>query len=735
MQFFYRYRSPLFRRAFAALFVLLPIGGLLVAASPTFWHVSTQSELLQGELEQLSVNESGQLSLSPETSLIHESPAPFVWSVVSNGSDGFWIATGDEGRVYEIDADGNSAIVFDAIESEVHALARRPEGGLYVGTSPNGKVYEVQANGQSTTLVDLEETYIWSMVLGPDDALYVATGTQGVIYRIEKDGTTAPFYNTHTTNVLSLAFDSQGRLLAGTESPGRLLRIDSDRRGFVLLDSDFTELRSLRVAKDGTVYLAGVRGEPSTAQSIPDSRSMQATAVVQVEVTDTTTGFRATPTDGGAVLRVKPDGVWDVIWQSPRDVPYDLLIDDADVLIVGTGPNGRLYRLVGEPVTSTLVTRVAAGQITAMAYAPGGRLHFATANPGKLFALSDSLSAEGTYFSDVRDARTIATWGTIRWTSTEPSGSQVKLSTRSGNTDDPDEMWSDWSESYNFASGQVITSPKARYLQWRAVLKRGAATPVLTSVTASYLPRNVAPMVTSITQHPAGTAFQETFAGTEIDLAGFEPTSRNNTLPIRIESEARTQPGQPTLGRRVYRKGLQTFGWTTEDTDNDRLEYSVHYRAEDTSAWTLLIAGLTDPIFVWDTVSVPDGRYLAMVEASDAPSNSPQTTLTGRRATSVFDIDNTSPRININPAQIESSGTSISFTVQDDQSIIERVEFSFDENLWEVVYPIDGIADSRLESFEVFSSSDQTPERLVIRATDAMNNTSSSSETLANLER
>ena len=734
MKCFCGYRSPVFRKAFAALFALLPVG-LLVAASPTFWHVSTQSELLQGDLEHLSVDESGQITLSPETGLIHESPAPFVWSVVSNGSDGFWIATGDEGRVYEIGADGGSSIFFDAVESEVHALARRPEGGLYVGTSPNGKVYEIQANGESTTLVDLEETYIWSMVLGPDDALYVATGTQGVIYRIESDGTTAPFYNTHTTNVLSLAFDSQGRLLAGTESPGRLLRIDSDRRGFVLLDSEFSELRSLRIAKDGTLYLAGVRGETNISQSALDSQSTQQTAVVLAEVTDTANGFRVTPTDGGAVLRVKPDGVWDVIWQSPNDVPYDLLIDDTDGLVVGTGPNGRIYRLVGEPATATLITRVAASQITTMTYAPGRRLHFGTANPGKLFALSDSMAAEGTYFSDVRDARTIATWGTIRWTSSEPSGSQVELSTRSGNTDDPDEMWSDWSESYNISSGQVITSPKARYLQWRAVLKRGATTPVLTSVTASYLPRNVAPKITSITQHPAGTAFQETFAGTEMDLAGFDPASTNNALPTRIESEARTQPGQPTLGRRVYRKGLQTFGWTAEDADNDRLEYSVHYRAEDTRNWTRLIAGLTDPIFVWDTVSVPDGRYLAMVEASDGRSNSPQTTLTGRRSTSVFDIDNTSPRININPAQIESNGTSISFTVQDAQSIIERVEFSFDENLWEVVYPVDGIADSRLESFEVFSFSDQTPERLVVRATDAMNNTSSSSQTLADLER
>ena len=730
MESFYGYRFMPFRGMTTALFVALAVA-LIVAASPTFWHVSTQAELLQGELEQLSIDESGQLTLSPETELIHESTAPFVWAIVPNDSGGFWIATGDEGRVYEIGDDGESSVFFDAAETEVHALARRPEGGLYVGTSPNGKVYEVQVDGQSTTLVDLKETYIWSMVVGPDKSLYVATGTQGIIYRIAADGAAAPFYNTNTTNVLSLAFDSQNRLLAGTESPGRLLRIDSNRKGFVLLDSEFGELRSLRVAKDETVYLAGIHDGQTSKQS----PLTQVTTTVQADATNAAVSIESTQTDGGAIIRVKPDGVWDVIWQSPNDVPYDILIDSADALIVGTGSDGRLYRLVGDPVTATLLTRVAAGQITSMAYAPEGRLHFATANPGKLFALSDSLAAEGTYYSDILDAKTTATWGAIRWSSSEPQGSQVELFTRTGNTGNPDEMWSDWSDGYDITDGHQITSPKARYLQWRAELKRGASTPVLTSVTASYLPRNVAPTIDSITQHPAGTAFQETFAGTDMDLAGYDPVASNNAPPIRVESEARTQPGQPTLGRRVYRKGLQTFGWIAEDPDSDRLEYSVHYRAEDSAAWILLMAGLTEPIFVWDTASVPDGRYLVMIEASDAPGNSPQTALTGRRSTSVFDIDNTPPRIDIHPAQVGSNGVLISFTARDAQSIIERVEFSFDEHLWKVIYPIDGIADSRLESFEVASPEGETPRRLLLRATDAMNNTTNSSAILGNSER
>ena len=51
-----------------------------------------------------------------------------------------------------------------------------------------------------------------------------------------------------------------------------------------------------------------------------------------------------------------------------------------------------------------------------------------------------------------------------------PVGTRVEVSTRSGNTRTPDEAWSDWSPAYARANGSTITSPKARYLQWRAVL-------------------------------------------------------------------------------------------------------------------------------------------------------------------------------------------------------------------------------------------------------------------------
>ena len=38
-----------------------------------------------------------------------------------------------------------------------------------------------------------------------------------------------------------------------------------------------------------------------------------------------------------------------------RRLPYDLTFDSSGALIVGTGRNGKLYSLTGEPTTATLL--------------------------------------------------------------------------------------------------------------------------------------------------------------------------------------------------------------------------------------------------------------------------------------------------------------------------------------------------------------------------------------------
>jgi len=299
-----------------------------------------------------------------------------------------------------------------------------------------------------------------------------------------------------------------------------------------------------------------------------------------------------------------------------------------------------------------------------------------------------------------------------------PAGTRVDLSTRSGNTRTPDETWSEWTSAYANQAGSTITSPRARYLQWRATLTgaRGES-PALTSVSAAYLPRNLRPRVTSITIHPPGTVFQRPFP-TDPEIAGFDGDTPERRL-------ANPSGGTPSLGRRVYQKGLLTFAWRAEDDNKDDLTFDVLYRREGETSWKVLKRAVTDPILVWDTTSVPNGSYFLRIVASDAPSNSPTTTLTGALESSAFDIDNTPPDIMITAVRREGARLVLEFDVRDEYSAVQRADYSLDGDKWQMIYPKDGIADSRVEQFELVLEGEAAARGVIVRATDALNNSAS----------
>jgi hypothetical protein len=753
------------RRIGVAVMAAFAASTMALASTATFWTVSTQADFLKGDVENLSIDSDGRVFLGPVTAQVAETSAPFLWTVLAGADGTLWAGTGNEGQVLKIARDGKASTFFDAAEMEVHALAPAPNGGLYVATSPDGKIYQVAADGTAKVFFDPDDKYIWALATAPDGALFAATGEKGNIYRITPDGKGSLFYKTNTTNVVALVVDKGGNLIAGTESPGRIFRIDRNAKAFVLVDSPFKEIHALKLGADGTIYAAAFSGTPggedrsapsiSTTPEPPRAPVPNVSAeITAITVVDATSGMSSGASTSasrphnakGAIFRIRPDGLWDTLWEATDDWPFDLLVEADGTVLVGTGKEGKIFRLAGDPARVTLLARVPARQVTSLIRDSAGRVIAGTSNPGKVFSLASARAATGTYDSDVRDAGTVATWGVIRWRATARPG-ETQVFTRSGNTATPDETWSPWSKAYTVPNGEHITSPNARYLQWRAVLKgspgstgstgaRGsagaadagstdAAGPVLTSVTTAYLPRNLRPAVTSITVHPPGTVFQRPFSTGELEIAGFEDNTsdgRNPSQPNQASSGSTPAPSTPSLGRKVYQKGLQTFVWKAEDENDDRLQYDVFYRREGDTVWKPLKHALWDAIVVWDTTSVPDGTYYVKVTATDAPSNSPSTALVGEFESVSFDIDNTPPVVEAQSATRAGTRATVKFAVRDEQSAVLRVEYSLDASRWHVAYPVDGIPDSRREDFEVTLDDADAAHSIIIRATDAMNN-------------
>ena len=715
------------------------------AALPTFWQVSTEAEFLQGDIEDVSIDGYGRLTLGPAVTPHFESSAPFLWTLASAPDGSVFVGSGNDGQVHRIDADGEGTVFFDADELEIHAIVPAPGGGLYVASSPDGKIYKVDESGADTVFFDPPDQYIWSLAVDSDGNVFAGTGDTGVIYKISPDGQGEPFYETKATHVMTLAFDREARLLAGTASPGRVFQIDASGRPFVLLDSPYDEIRTVRVNGDGEIYVAAVRGRAAPAGASAPAPT-QATAPVQptasvsteVSITIASDGSTAAaqpaqqatpPSQGsgaGAVYRILPNGAWDLVWQMDDDAPYDMAFESDGSVMVATGNEGKIYRLAGDPMLPTLVARAPVQQVTALLSGGDDGVQFATSNPGKLFRLSAARAGRGTYTSDVRDAQASAAWGAINWAAQVPNGATLEVATRSGNTETPDETWSDWSASYADATGSAVTSPRARYLQWRAVLSAGpAGAPVLTSVTAAYLPRNTRPRVTSITIHPPGTVFQRPFPTGDPGIAGFEGDTPDGRAAAQTQRGGNGSTSAPALGRQDYQKGLLTFVWRAEDADDqDELSYDVLYRREGDTAWKPLRRELAESLLVWDTTSVPNGRYTVQVVASDTPSNAPDSALTASMESTTFEIDNTPPAVSVTAVRSEGDRTVIEFDVRDEDSAVQKAEYSLDGDRWHAIYPTDGIADSRTEAFALTLDSN-TAAGVVIRATDALSNTSS----------
>jgi hypothetical protein len=270
------------------------------------------------------------------------------------------------------------------------------------------------------------------------------------------------------------------------------------------------------------------------------------------------------------------------------------------------------------------------------------------------------------------------------------------LQTRSGNTSIPDSTWSDWSSPYRSVESDAITSPRARFIQWRATLKRSGqgAVPRLREVTVSYLPRNLPPSINSITVLPPGVALQAlpqppTDGGAE--MAGLDPQA----LGVGVQIPP----------RRLFQKGAISLQWQADDRNGDALEYSLYYRAASSSGasgdYYPLKTGVRENYYTIDANALPDGRYVFKVFASDALSNPGGLALSDEEETEPVEIDNTPPAITSDAPRLEGNNVEVLFRAADATSIIRRAEYQLDGGVWKTVFPVDGIADSKREEFRV----------------------------------
>ncbi|HEY8426752.1 MAG TPA: hypothetical protein VIL20_00195 [Sandaracinaceae bacterium] len=650
--------------------------GTAEAVSTERFVLDDAGSLGAGELIRTVVHSDGRVTIGPELARVAlPDDVPLVYSAVRARDGTIFLGTGNDGRVFRVRGD-RAELFAETRQLLVAALAIGEGGALYAGTLPEGRIYRIDERGAVAELVRPEQAeHVWALVYDPGRrTLFAATGPEGRVYAIDRQGRATVWWDATAPHVMSLALGDDGALYAGTSEDAIVARITGPQRVEIVHDFPGNEITALAF-RDGTLVVA--------ANELPDPPN-----VTKATATDrSSTGARAPrPAPGkGRIFRIGRDGRAEEIYARDRGHVTSLSFTRDGAIAAGIGDDGLVVRVSPDRTWATWMD-VDERQVRGVWF-DGDAPFFVTGDGAALYRVTDAQPRDAIWESKVLDARFPARWGQLTWR----GEGQLAFQTRSGNTERPDETWSEWSSE--LTSPGPIRSPAARFLQIRARYQRDPDA-VLRAVTAYFLPQNQRAYVR------------------DVRLEG-----ENDAATKRMRAERQDYVPSPSV---VYK-----IAWTVDNPDGDRLRYRLRYRAEDQSVWRDMLRESevhTETHYSWNTSAVPDGWYVVRVEASDELDNAPALALRSSADSEPIRVDNHAPRIE----QLRTNGARLTGRAVDALGPIARLEYAIDGGEWIALFPVDDLFDTAEERFEIDLSSLSPGTHIVaVRATDASGNVGS----------
>lgn len=703
-----------------------------VAVAPVFWRVTSAEEFLAGELEGFAVTSRGELRLAPAMKKVASFTDPFVLSQATTPSGERYFGTGNDGKIYRLRGE-QLEVVYTAAEPEIYALAWF-NGSLVAASSPNGKIYRIDPEKRTATvLFDPQQAYIWALEPAGSDLL-VATGVEGKLFRVTPAGEGTLLYDSPDTHVRSLAVRRDGTILAGASARGRIYQIARDGSAIALFDSPLSEISSIHIGADGTAWAAAVSNvlpsaAPAKAQqqkgaqqqqssqsgSSSDSSAQQqeSSSTVEVSFSFDDPGAAAAQSGTSEVYRIQTDGFVQTVRKFEREMVYAISAAPEEGVLLATGPNGRVYHLLDDELA--LVGSVPEKQIVSISRA-GNATVITTTNSGAVYRMESGVAAGAEFRSAPKDAERFSRFGNYSIEGRNLTNGSVAIAFRSGNTRTPDETWSAWSASQPTLEGN-IPAPSARYVQWKLTMPKPAPDVAIDGVTVAYMNRNVAPVIEAVgVQDPAVVFISSAYPSAPQVVEATNP----DEYGIFTSLDSPRDRAAADQGKRMFRKGYRTVSWRASDENSDSLRYTLSLRRKGETEWLRLRENMTETQMNFDTSQLPDGRYELRLEVTDAIDN-PDAPLTDEKQGVEFVVDNTAPVV-----RTTMSGDVVTVRITDELSPVGRVEYSADAEKWIRITPVDGIADSRDETFTL-DRAVVDGKFVIIRAVDGQYNVTTTS--------
>ncbi len=659
--------------------VLTALGVLL--ASATVHAVGTRTFVLDsgedfkgGDLTGVAVDSVGRVRAGFNLGSTPLTDVTAVWSALALADGSVVLATGNEGKLLEVR--GTAVKVLAETGALVATSLTEAWGGaLVVGTLPEGKVMKWE-RGKLTTLAKLDAVeHVWQVAWDPKTrSVFAATGPEGKLFRIDQQGQAQVHFDAEEKQLMSVAVAPDGTVYAGSSDKAKLYRVAAPGRATVVHDFGRTEVRAVAVGARGEIY--AIANEIKTGSHTPALRSGSKSAATPAPPTPKTTGK-------GTLYRFDAEGAPEQLLDDKDEHFVSLTIGDDGQPYVGTGVEGRIYT-VDDTRSSVLVADVEERMVGALVLS-GKQRFAATGDPAVLRTVRGTGGQDAVWTSKVFDAGLRARFGKLSWT----ADGALELSTRTGNTKEPDDTWSAWSAA--LAAPGAVASPPAQFFQVRARWTRDPKA-VLHEVTVPFLTDNLRAVLTKV--EPSGSK-----SSSESVVASGGPLSDKPSTKVELK-------------------------WTVDNPDKDELRYRLEYRLVGTTHWfDLLKPGevVTKENYSWETKDLPEGVYRVRVTATDELSNPPDRTKSHTLESTKVVVDNTPPVF----ADLVQQGRRIRGIATDGVGPITRIEVALaGSDEFRTFHPADGIFDEQREEFDLDVSSfvPAGPALVVVRIWDKANN-------------
>lgn len=733
-----------FRYRLVAVAVLLGLVGISSGVGSETVSFSTPRALAEGTLDGTLIDAEGRLALAPRVDTLWGPEEGIVWQVSHDGHQGVFAGLSGPARLLHVDADGTSEVWHRPDDEQLFtAVAAEPGGGVILGRSPSGELWRFRGPEDGEKIADTDAAFIWALEFSPEGDLWVGTGLPGRVLRVVGDRTEV-IYETFQDPVRCLLPLSDGGVLVGTGGQGHLMRIAPDGSPFVLYDAVEPEVVAIARDDEGVIYalaVGGARlpGRPNGSAATPRPPVGQTVRVTlepdgasgEPAVDDgeddarrdrpekEKAGQSLSAVPGGTIYRIETDGSVHIVWSTIDELPFAMQQLPDGRLLVATGDRGRLHAIDPQTGQSSRLLRVAANQASALDVDDDGGIWVGATQDARVERVGPGRRESGSYRSPVVDAGTIAEWGRVIFRNERPEDGAVVGAIRVGNTASPDGTWSDWA-SLDVADRRL---PAARRAQIRLQLEGSAGdTPRIGSLAVHYRSQNRDPQIVSLEIEAPGVIW---VAGPAQSSSRLGPVIANDPIARRALAALSRKPVRPNGAvRKGYEPGARTFRWRALDADGDRLQFTLEVRREGSRDWFPIARNLTENYLSWDARAVPDGAYRVRLTVHDGLDHPEGEGRSDRRVSELFELDNTRPRLTELEVRVERSGWRVEFAALDPDGAVAAVETALDGGPWQIVTPLDGVADSAEERFEIRVEGDgRNGERsLQIRVTDAAGN-------------